>query len=98
MFSDIFNKLFHTETGKILVSIIWGIGLALLFFYHMCDGPQCIVFKAPNPLDIQHSIFSHKSDCVSFVPEVVDCGKCPVKSNPMSGDNGGKCGGDKLSP
>lgn len=100
------HNILNTTSGRILISIIWGIGLSLLFFYQMCDGPQCVIFKAP-PADIKDYIYSHtpanertgsnSSDsqaaegCYSFVPYSVKCDKCPVKTNPGKQDQGGKC-------
>lgn len=84
------NTLLHTRTGRIIMSIIWGLGLALIFFMQVCDGPQCIVFKAP-PKAIEKEIYGHLGDCYAFVPETTNCGSCPVKKYPKKGDKGGKC-------
>jgi hypothetical protein len=89
---NIFDRIFNTQSGRIMISIIWGLGLALLFSYQMCDGPQCVVFKAP-PSDINNNIYLHDSSCYSFVPYSVACDPngCPIKSNPSKNDKGGKC-------
>jgi hypothetical protein len=92
--SGMFDRIFNTPTGRILISIIWGVGLALLFFYQMCDGPQCVVLKAP-PSKIKEHVYLHDSACYSFVPYSVKCDKCPIKTNPSKGDKGGKCNGVK---
>jgi hypothetical protein len=86
-----FDRIFNTPTGRILISIIWGVGLALLFFYQMCDGPQCIILKAPPSSAINEHIYLHNSACYSFIPYSTNCDKCPIKTNPSKGDKGGKC-------
>ena len=88
MSSKIFNRIFHTESGQILISIIWGLGLALMFCYQMCDGEQCIVFKAP-PVNVKDTIFAHENACYSFIPYSSDCDNCNVKSTPDTTDK--KC-------
>ena len=85
-----FNRLFNTPNGRIIISILWGVGLALIFFYQVCQGPQCIVFKAPAK-GFENDIYSHQGNCYSFMPETIKCDKCPVKITPSKTDNGGKC-------
>jgi hypothetical protein len=41
------KRFFKDETGKILLSIILGLGLASLF-KASCDSRSCIVYKAPD--------------------------------------------------
>lgn len=36
------DRLFNTRTGNIILSVIWGLGIALLF-YKVCDGTNCLV-------------------------------------------------------
>jgi hypothetical protein len=48
-----FEKYVHTQTGKYILSIILGLGLASLF-RSVCKGKNCIVFYAANIEDIQN--------------------------------------------
>lgn len=89
-----FDRFFNSPSGRIIISVIWGIGLALIFFYQICNGPECIVLKAP-PSDIKQHIYLHDSACYSFVPYTVNCDKCPIKTNPGKHDKGGKCYSDR---
>lgn len=84
------ENLLHTRNGQIIISIIWGLGLALIFFMQVCEGPQCIVFKAP-PKSVESQIYEHLGDCYAFLAETTDCGVCPIKSTPGNSDKGGKC-------
>jgi len=60
-----FEKLIHTETGKYLISIILGFGLASLF-REMCNGNNCIIYHAP-PLDkLNDKIYKYNNKCVKY--------------------------------
>ena len=80
----------HNKTGRIIMSVLWGLGLAFMFFMQVCDGPNCIVLKAP-PKSFEKGIYEHLGECYAFVAEVSNCDKCPVKTNPSRKDQGGKC-------
>ena len=43
------NKFLHTHSGKYIMSVILGFGLATLF-RTVCKGKNCLLFKAP-PMD-----------------------------------------------
>jgi hypothetical protein len=72
------NRLLNSPSGKIIISILWGMGLALLFFRQTCDGPDCIVLKAP-PKSIKDETYLHDSQCFQFTPYSVTCNKKPIK-------------------
>jgi hypothetical protein len=66
------GKFVHTETGKILMSIILGFGLASLF-RNVCKGRNCLTFRAP-PLDkFDDKIFKNGSKCVKYKPVPTKC-------------------------
>lgn len=70
-----FDKLFKTNTGIILLSIIWGLGLSTLFKYS-CNGKDCkiIEYIGPNPDKIENSTFKYgTNDCYRFKPLISDC-------------------------
>lgn len=73
------NRFLDSETGRVIISILWGLGLALLFFRQTCDGTDCIVFKAP-PKSIESDTYLHDSRCFQFVPYSVNCNKNPIHS------------------
>ena len=45
-------KFLHSQSGKILISILWGFGLACLF-RKVCRGRNCIIYNAPDPNEIK---------------------------------------------
>lgn len=68
------GKFVHTETGKYLMSILLGFGLASLF-RTVCKGKNCIIFHAP-PLDqIEEKIYKYDNKCYKFTPESSKCDK-----------------------
>ena len=50
------SKFVHSETGRYLMSVILGLGLAT-FFRKMCSGKNCIVSKAPPLEEIEDKIY-----------------------------------------
>lgn len=70
------DRLLNTNEGKILISVIWGLGLAFLFFRQTCKGEHCIVYSAPPIEDIKKNIYSNKDKgCFMFKPYSVNCEK-----------------------
>lgn len=72
-------KLFHSEKGKIILSIIIGIGIASLFRKACSDRKQCIVFKGPNLVDLHKNIYRHGNKCYSFKEKSTKCGSASKK-------------------
>ena len=68
------NKLLNTEGGQILISVLWGLGLAALF-RSVCKGRNCIVIKAVNPVQVKNKIFKHDNQCYQYTPEIIKCDK-----------------------
>lgn len=79
MFRNILNKM-QSSIGKIIFSIILGIGIASLF-RKSCKGEEkCIDFKAP-PLDnIVKNTYQHNNECYNFKYSSITCGKLNKKS------------------
>lgn len=66
------SKFFHTTTGKYMLSIILGFGLASLFKY-VCKGKNCMIFKAPPLEEINDKVFKYDNKCYKFNPVAVRC-------------------------
>lgn len=60
-----------TPTGKFLTSVVWGLGIAALF-YLACKEGGCLVMKAPENFGEDTYQFGH--DCYKFEPYPVTCG------------------------
>jgi hypothetical protein len=68
-----FGKFVHTETGKILMSVLLGFGLASLF-RKMCKGKDCIIFHAPSLDTFKDKIYMNETGkCVKYKPVATKC-------------------------
>jgi len=66
------GKFVHTQTGKYIMSILLGLGLATLF-RKVCEGKNCLVFHAPSLEKINDKIYKHGNKCYKYVPVSTKC-------------------------
>ena len=66
------TKLVHSETGKYILSIILGLGLATLF-RATCKGTNCVAYHAPPMEEIDNKIYKYNNKCYKFVQSPVKC-------------------------
>ena len=66
------GKFVHTERGKIIMSILLGLGLATLF-RQVCKNNDCLAFHAPPLDDFKDKIYKIKGTCVKYVPHATKC-------------------------
>ena len=66
------SKFFHTQSGKYIMSVILGFGLAT-FFRSVCKGKQCIVMKAPPLEEIKDKIYKVNEKCYTFSSTSTTC-------------------------
>jgi hypothetical protein len=67
-----FGKFVHTETGKLIMSILLGIGLASLF-RNVCKGKNCVVFYAPPLENIEGKVYKSGDKCYKFQAVASKC-------------------------
>ena len=67
-----FGKFVHTETGKYIMSILLGFGLASLFRV-VCKEKNCIIFHAPPLDEIKDKIFKYDNKCYKYEPTPTKC-------------------------
>ena len=68
---DIKNIL-QNNVVKIIISIVWGLGLATLF-QRICKERNCIIMKGPNPNTIKNQMFKYNNKCYIYHPELSKC-------------------------
>jgi hypothetical protein len=70
------EKFLHSHTGKVLTSIVLGVGLVSLF-KTTCKGKNCIIVKAPPVSEILTSVYRDPKypDCIKFDMIPVKCDK-----------------------
>ena len=68
------DEFVKSETGRILLSIIWGLGIAALFRKICGDGADCIIIKGPNPNKIKQNYYNlSKGKCIRYEPYYTNC-------------------------
>ncbi len=73
------DRILKTRTGRIIISIIWGLGLATLF-RKVCVGRNCIVYKAPNPNIMTDNVYTHNTKCYKYHVETSQCSKDAISN------------------
>jgi len=76
----IFRKLINSENGRILLSIILGLGLSAIF-KKTCDSRSCLVFESPPLEELRESIYGYNNKCYRFAEKQVKCDKNKQKVN-----------------
>ena len=70
----------HTKNGKLLISIILGIGAASIF-RKVCTETNCLDFRGPDLKKVKDSIYGHNDLCYKFTPQSVTCNKEKTQIN-----------------
>lgn len=56
------DSLFKTKTGKVILSVVWGLGIAALF-YKVCENTGCFVLNEYNTPSSESNILQFKKEC-----------------------------------
>ena len=67
-----FGKFIHSKTGKIIMSILLGFGLATLF-RTVCKEKDCVIFNAPPLEEINGKTFKFDNKCYKYEPVPTKC-------------------------
>lgn len=73
------KQVLDNNTGKIIISIIWGLGLAAIF-RKVCKGRGCIVIRAPDPAEVKKNIYRFDKKCYKYQPYSVKCTGNTIKN------------------
>ena len=71
MFKNIIAML-NTKSGKYLISIIFGIGLACIF-RKSCQSRHCLHFKGPDIDTVKNNVYKYNNKCYIFKESAVTC-------------------------
>ena len=66
------RRLIYSDIGRIIISILLGLGLATLF-RKVCNDRSCMIFKAPQLNKINNQIFKFNKKCYKFSEEIERC-------------------------
>jgi len=65
-------KLVESKLGRLLVSVILGLGLATLF-RKSCKTKECTIFLAPDISSLKDDIYRYDNKCVKYKEKAVKC-------------------------
>jgi hypothetical protein len=68
---NLIDRLFKTETGGIILSIIFGLAIPTLF-RRVCSDDKCVVIKS-NTDEIKKNIYREDGVCYRFSPKLLKC-------------------------
>lgn len=68
------SKFVHSSTGKYIMSIIMGLGLATLF-RQACKGAKCRMLQAPPLEELDDETYKINDKCYNFEKNPVKCDK-----------------------
>ena len=74
----IYSKFLKSENTKIILGILWGLGLACIF-RSACNGRNCIIYKAPKPKDVDDSIYAYNEKCYKYETITTECNKDAIE-------------------
>lgn len=67
-----FQRLLHSRTGIIFVSILLGLGLATMF-RKVCKDKSCIEFNGPILADVGDKTYKYGEKCYQYKLESASC-------------------------
>jgi hypothetical protein len=67
-----FKRLLYSKFGKILISILLGLGLASLF-RKACNDRKCLKFIGPDLNEIKEKSYKFDNKCYKFKPVAKSC-------------------------
>ena len=66
------RRLIYGDVGRVVISIILGLGFATLF-RKVCKDRDCIIFRAPDVSKIKNQIFKFGNKCYKFNESIEKC-------------------------
>lgn len=60
-----FKKILYSDVGKIIISVLLGIGLSCLF-HKVCKDKECIRFNGPVIKEVDDKIFKYNDKCYTY--------------------------------
>ena len=66
------ERLINSQTGKMAVSILLGLGLATLF-RQVCNDETCLAFNGPIISDLEDKTFKYGNKCYKYTINADQC-------------------------
>lgn len=67
-------RLLDTHAGRVIFSLILGLGLAALF-QRVCKDGHCIIIQGPPLEEVENKIFKQEDKCYRYKAETTKCDK-----------------------
>ena len=68
------KRLLHSKFGKVVISILLGLGLATLF-RKVCNDRNCLLLKGPKLSNIRGKTFKYNDKCYKYKENATTCDK-----------------------
>jgi hypothetical protein len=68
------EKFVNSSTGRIISSILLGVGFATLF-RSVCKGTNCRIYYAPPLEDVKDKSYKYNGKCFKYKINAVECDK-----------------------
>jgi hypothetical protein len=66
------RRLIYSDFGKIIISVLLGLGLSTLF-RKVCNDRNCLVFKAPAIDKIDDKTYKFENKCYKYKAHAIEC-------------------------
>lgn len=80
-----FKRLLYTDLGRIILSIILGLGLATLF-RKICTDKSCLRFNGPIISDLEGKTYKHGDKCYKYSANTDKCDTTKKQVDLMSSE------------
>lgn len=68
------KKIAKNDVGKVIISVILGLGLAAMF-RKVCNDRDCLVITGPPIEEVENSIHSFDGKCYQYKAKSTSCQK-----------------------
>ena len=66
------RRLIYSDFGKVIISILLGLGLSTLF-RKVCNDRNCLIFKAPTIDKINDKVYKFDNKCYKYKANAIQC-------------------------
>lgn len=66
------TNFIHTKTGRVLMSILLGLGLST-FFRRVCKGKRCVIMRAPPQNEMDGKVYKYGEQCYKTTLTAAKC-------------------------